>query len=169
MGPSLIFDKSFLQSLNVDEAAMLDQLYQCVVTPIFFVETLADLGKPDDVRGPPQRIVRELAERTPVCGSAINEPHWRLIFSSLQGERMPLDYRPMMAGGIPVKVKGKSGLVFEKAPETEAFERWQQGLFKDVEKFTGLTHNRQSISNSAAKRGTPKKSRGRQGPRAPLD
>lgn len=138
MGPSLIFDKSFLQSLSVDEAAMLDQLYQCVVTPIFFVETLADLGKADDKRRPPHRVVSGLAERTPVCGSATNEGHWNLLLASLEGRAFPLDYRPLMPRGIPVRVEGKSGVVFEKAPETEAFERWQQGRFGDVERFAAI-------------------------------
>src|SRR5436190_13656169 len=123
MGPSLIFDKSFLQSLAIDEAAMLDQLYQCVITPIFFVETLADLDKPENARRPPEQVVGGLAERSPVCGSAINEGHWNLILDSLAGRQMPLDYRPMVPGGIPVRIEGKSGVVFEKAPETEAFER----------------------------------------------
>ena len=45
MGPTLVFDKSFLQSLSVDEAVMLDQMFTCVVTPVFMVETLADLTK----------------------------------------------------------------------------------------------------------------------------
>jgi hypothetical protein len=136
MGPSLIFDKSFLQSLNVDEAAMLDQLYQCVITPIFFVETLADLSKPENERRAPEEIVGGLAERTPVCGSAVNESHTSIIIESLAGRPMPLDYRPMVPGGIPVRVKGKSGVVFEKAPETAAFERWQQHRFTDVERIT---------------------------------
>lgn len=136
MGPSLIFDKSFLQSLTVDEAALLDQLYQCIITPIFFVETLADLSKPENVRRPPEHVVGGLAERTPVCSSALTEGHWRLIIDSLAGRPMPLDYRPMVPGGIPVKVEGKTGVVFEKAPETEAFERWQRHLFTDVERVS---------------------------------
>jgi hypothetical protein len=135
VGPSLIFDKSFLQSLSVDEAAMLDQLYQCVITPIFFVETLADLGKPENARRPPEMVVGGLAERTPVCSAAMNEGHWSLIIDSLSGRPTPLDYRPLVPGGIPVRVEGKSGIVFEKAPETEAFERWQNGRFKEVERF----------------------------------
>lgn len=134
MGPSLIFDKSFLQSLSIDEAAMLDQLYQCVITPIFFVETLADLGKPENLRRPPEQIVGGLAERTPVCASMMNESHWRLVAESLGGYPMDLDYRPMVPGGIPVRVEGKKGIVFEKSPEAEAFERWQRGRFADVER-----------------------------------
>lgn len=41
----LIFDKSFLQSLSVDESVILDQMFSCVITPLFFVETMADLTK----------------------------------------------------------------------------------------------------------------------------
>jgi hypothetical protein len=44
-GPSLIFDKSSLESLNLDEAALLDHFYRSNITPLFFVECLADLEK----------------------------------------------------------------------------------------------------------------------------
>ena len=43
--PYLIFDKSSLESLNIDESVLLDTFYSCVITPIFFVECLADLEK----------------------------------------------------------------------------------------------------------------------------
>src|ERR1700719_3186066 len=43
--PYLIFDKSSLESLNIDEAVLLDTFFSCVITPIFFVECLADLEK----------------------------------------------------------------------------------------------------------------------------
>lgn len=44
-GPSLIFDKSSLESLNLDEPAMMDNFYMSTITPLFFVECLADLEK----------------------------------------------------------------------------------------------------------------------------
>jgi hypothetical protein len=44
-GPFLIFDKSSLESLNLDEAVMLDNFYMSNITPLFFVECLADLEK----------------------------------------------------------------------------------------------------------------------------
>ena len=44
-GPSLIFDKSSLESLNLDEAVMMDNFYMSAITPLFFVECLADLEK----------------------------------------------------------------------------------------------------------------------------
>ena len=44
-GPVLIFDKSSLESLNLDEAVLLDNFYRSNSTPLFFVECLADLEK----------------------------------------------------------------------------------------------------------------------------
>ena len=45
MGPIALFDKSFLQSLSLDEAVWFDAFYMPVICPIFFVESLADLAK----------------------------------------------------------------------------------------------------------------------------
>jgi hypothetical protein len=46
MGPVALFDKSFLQSLSLDDAVWFDHFFAPVICPIFFVETLADLKKP---------------------------------------------------------------------------------------------------------------------------
>ena len=40
-----MFDKSFLHGLNQDEAALFDVLFMSNMTPLFYVETLADLEK----------------------------------------------------------------------------------------------------------------------------
>jgi len=45
MGPIVLFDKSFLQSLNIDEAVWFDHFFISNIPPIFFTETLADLKK----------------------------------------------------------------------------------------------------------------------------
>jgi hypothetical protein len=45
MGPIAVFDKSFLQMLNLDEAVIFDALYSAVICPVFYTEVLADLGK----------------------------------------------------------------------------------------------------------------------------
>lgn len=134
MGPSLVFDKSFLQSLSVDEAVMLDQMFTCVVTPVFMVETLADLAKETGTDRPVAKAVAGLAERTPVAHGYMNTFHQQVAESDLLGDRAAMDHRPVVAGGIPVSVEGKAGIVFEKSPEAEAFERWQAGAFLDVER-----------------------------------
>lgn len=134
MGPMLIFDKSFLQSLTVDESVILDQMFSCVVTPLFFVETMADLTK-ETARGrTAEQVVGGLAERTPVAHSYMNTYHQDVVLDDLLGRREEFDHRPAVAGGIPVKVEGKAGLVFQKSPEQDAFDRWQQGRFLEVER-----------------------------------
>jgi hypothetical protein len=75
-GPSLIFDKSSLESLSLDEAVLLDNFYRSAITPLFFVECLADLEKEIKSRSTPEQLVRSLADRTPegqVCEHEILE------------------------------------------------------------------------------------------------
>ncbi len=45
MGPIVLFDKSFLQSLSLNESVFFDHFFLPVICPIFYVETLADLDK----------------------------------------------------------------------------------------------------------------------------
>lgn len=45
MGPIALFDKSFIQSLLLDEAVFFDRFFLAVICPVFYVETLADLEK----------------------------------------------------------------------------------------------------------------------------
>jgi hypothetical protein len=131
----LIFDKSFLQSLSVDESVILDQMFSCVITPLFFVETMADLTK-ETARGrTAEQVVGGLAERTPVAHSYVNTYHQQVILDDLLGQRVEqFDHRPAVAGGIPVRVEGKAGVVYRKSPEREAFDRWQAGRFLEVER-----------------------------------
>ena len=134
MRPMLIFDKSFLQSLSIDESVILDQMFSCVLTPLFFVETMAGLAK-ETARGrTAEQVVGGLAERTPVAHSYVNTYHQDVILEDLLGQRQEFDHRPAVAGGISVNVKDKAGLVFQKSPEQDAFDRWQQGRFLDVER-----------------------------------
>ncbi len=57
VGPVIIFDKSTIQGLSTDEACWLDNFYISNITPLFFVETLADLEK-DVAKGrTPEQVV----------------------------------------------------------------------------------------------------------------
>jgi hypothetical protein len=48
MGPIALFDKSFLQSLALDESTWFDNFFYPTICPLFYVETLADLSKARD-------------------------------------------------------------------------------------------------------------------------
>ena len=84
MGPILIFDKSTLQSLSIDESVWLENYFLNNIVPLFYVETLADLslGNGHDGRKI-EVIIKELADKTPINGSAPNVHHQRLIVGSL--------------------------------------------------------------------------------------
>ena len=56
LGPITIFDKSALQALSLDEAVWFANFYLANSTPLFFVETLADLEKIDAKRRSSEQV-----------------------------------------------------------------------------------------------------------------
>ncbi len=64
MGPILIFDKSALQSFGIDESVWLDNYFLTNITPLFYVETLADLSLPN----PPKPAEKKTIEQLLFCG-----------------------------------------------------------------------------------------------------
>ena len=139
MGPIALFDKSFLQSLTVDEAVWFDHFFMPVVCPIFFVETLADLTKQQRAGSTrtPQDEVRILADKSPVMSASPCVHHMQLAIANLLGQTAPHLGQVPLAGGRPVRNKdGKPGVVFENSPEAESFSRWQRGQFFEVERDT---------------------------------
>ena len=134
LGPILIFDKSFLQSLNVDEAVWLDNFFLTVITPLFFVETLADLEKEVHRGRTPEQVVGSLAYKTPDLQSYMAAHHGTLLWADLHGQKVPMDGRIPRAGGRYVTLDGKQGVIYERTPEEEAFARWQRHEFLDLER-----------------------------------
>lgn len=45
MGPIVLFDKSFIEMLNLDQAALFDFMFLSNICPIYLTEVLADLEK----------------------------------------------------------------------------------------------------------------------------
>jgi hypothetical protein len=136
VGPVLIFDKSVLESLNPDEAVWLDQFFLTNITPLFFVETLADLDKKARSGRTPEDIVGSLAYRTPDLHAKANIHHRHLLEGELTGEgRVDMETgRPHIGGGKYVELGGQTGAVFEASPEEEAMTRWQEHKFLEVER-----------------------------------
>lgn len=136
MGPIIIFDKSFLQSLSLDEAVLFDNFFLTNIVPIFFAETLADLHKTPRTDRSPEQEVALLAEKTPQMDAQPNAYHGRLCLGDLMGDEVPMQGRPIIAHGTPVKSGDKTGVVFEEPPEARAFSRWQEGEFLEAERET---------------------------------
>lgn len=133
-GPITIFDKSALQSLSVDDAVLFGQFYRAVITPLFFVETMADLEKEVAKGRTPEEVVGTIAAKTANLTADPNAHHDRLVAANLLGNPILMDGRPHIVGGRPVTSKGRSGIVFDQAPEAEALHRWQRHQFLEVER-----------------------------------
>lgn len=135
VGPIALFDKSFLQSLSIDESVWFDHFFLAVVSPLFFVETLADLTKQrKEGSRTPEDEVRIIADKTPVLSGAPCVHHAQLCIANLLGHKAPGFGQIPMAGGRPVRgADGKPGAVFANSPEAEAFARWQRGQFHEIE------------------------------------
>jgi hypothetical protein len=135
-GPSLIFDKSTLEGLNLDEAVLLDNFYRSNITPLFFVECLADLEKAIRSRSTPEQLVGSLALRTPEFQSCVTVHHTKVLGSELAGkfDLSQVLERPLVPYGQPVQLGDKKGIVFKRSPEEEALQRWTHHEFLEVER-----------------------------------
>lgn len=134
MGPIALFDKSFLEGLNVDEAVLFDHFFYPVTCPIFYVETLADLEKPANRGRKPEDVVGSIAFKTPQMHGGPNVHHRTLVIGNLLGQEIAMTGQIIVAGGIPVQVEGANNVVFKPMPESEAFSRWQRGQFEEIER-----------------------------------
>lgn len=133
-GPVLIFDKSLLQSLNINEAVWLDNFFLNNVTPLFFAETLADLEKQVHAGRTPEQIVGALALKTPDMQAYPCAHHTKMIQGALTGHELPLDSRIPLDSGTVVNLNGKLGMFFPMTQEEEALRRWHNHEFLDVER-----------------------------------
>lgn len=123
MGPSLLLDKSTLQSLSHDEMGVLRRYFSLVVPPILLVEILADLKKqPNGDRNP---SVQALARRIVPSSSLPVLPNYReIIRAELTGTRVAMDHRPLLLGGQGVRsADGKRGTVIEASGDEQAILR----------------------------------------------
>ncbi len=134
MGPIALFDKSFIEMLNIDESAIFDALFGTNICPIYFVEVLADLQKEKPEERTKEKIVRDLAGKTPILHSYPNVMHTTLCEHELLGQEIEMREVPAIAGARPVRHEGDVGLIFEESPEAKAFSRWQKGQFHELER-----------------------------------
>ena len=133
-GPNLIFDKSALQGLSLDEAVWLDNFFMSNVTPLFVTETLADLEKQVHAGHTPEEVVGSLALKTPDMQAYPCAHHRTMIQGSLTGQNVPMDSRIPLVKGTVVNLEGRLGVFFSETQEEEAIRRWYNHDFLDVER-----------------------------------
>jgi hypothetical protein len=134
MGPNTIFDKSALQSLSMDESVWFDAFFLVNVTPLFYVETLADLEKAVAEGRTAEDVVGMLAAKTP-DGAYPNVHHRSLIAAELQGQEIEMSGRVMVGHGDMRKAPdGGLGIHIDEFPEGSALIRWKNHDFLEIER-----------------------------------
>jgi hypothetical protein len=111
-----------------------DNFYLTVISPLFFVETLADFSKEVAQDRTPEHVVGSIAAKTPDMGSIASVHHRHLCIANLDGYPIEMGRRPHIAQGRRFQVDGRDGALFKNPPEMVAFPRWQQGDFLGVER-----------------------------------
>jgi hypothetical protein len=151
MGPTTLFDKSFLQSLSVDESVFFDFYFIPAISPLFYVETLADLEKRVCEGRTQEQEVGIIAQKTPEVEGTPMPHHAEIGFVNLMGEVIAMNGRIPVIGGKAVEVDGIGGVVQELTPEAEAFHRWKKQQFLDIERKFAKTwrQNLQSLNLAA--------------------
>jgi hypothetical protein len=134
MGPRALFDKSFLQSLSLNEAVLFDHFFCAVISPIFYIETLADLEKTSRSGRAPDDEVRIIAEKVPESNSAPMLFHPAFAIRELMGVPVSMDGRMFLSGARTVAFRGQKGMIQDPEPEHQAFVRWQSRQFLPTER-----------------------------------
>jgi hypothetical protein len=133
MGPIALFDKSFLQSLTLDESVWFDHFFYTNVCPIFYVETLADLGKESTQDRSSTDSVRIIADKFPDMNSGQCALHIDLTLDNLIGFDVPMTGQIPIASGRLVSIDGKPNIISDGSPIADVFNRWQDSEFDVIE------------------------------------
>ena len=100
-GPITLFDKSIVHLLSFDEAALFGVFYRANLTPLFFVETLADLEKKTREGQTPEQAVGAIAAKTANFTFDPSAHHVRLVIMKPAGAVNSHGWPPTRAGSTP--------------------------------------------------------------------
>jgi hypothetical protein len=103
-----LFDKSFIQSLSVDQSVWFDRFFRSVVCPVFYVETLADLSKKPREDRTAETEVRIIADKFPEMHGSPCANHFNMAVGDILGVfKPPLDGRIPLSGGVSTLAKSR--------------------------------------------------------------
>jgi hypothetical protein len=150
VGPVVIFDKSALQALSMDESVWLDAFFSANIVPLFYVETLADLAKDLGADRSAEGLVGLLADKTP-SDAYPNIHHRELLLAELAGNAIPTTGVTVIAHGeMRKQPEGKRGLHVGPSTEAKALARWREQDFSEVERSAARTWRAELAEHDAS-------------------
>jgi hypothetical protein len=141
MGPFLLVDKSFIESLSFEEIDILDKHYTVILVPILLREICANLLKyPDDEKLSKNKV--SLISKKAQGFDAKTICHYgNILIADLLGERVPLKpIIPRTGGRECVAPDGSKGIIFDESFEDQLLRRWANGIFKEEDYLVARDH-----------------------------
>ena len=133
--PSLLADKSALQSLTEEECRWLNHFFRAVITPVIMVETLGNLQKDWRDGRSAEQFLASMARKIRGYFSYPNVEADELILGEFAGYPVEMRGRPCVGGGqMFTDSTGKKGIFFEQSPEERDLHRWSDQDFTDAER-----------------------------------
>lgn len=132
MGPSILFDKSAIQSFGQDLLYEVSRYFYTVVPQVLLMETLADLSLKSGDLEMARRRVQVIANKVLPLDSIANADYYSMCVHNLLGEHVAMNRKPAIIGARPVTSKdGTKGIIIDLQPENEAVLRWRSGQFNE--------------------------------------
>jgi hypothetical protein len=139
---TLIFDKSFIQTLNPDELFELDIFFELVNTPILRKEILADLEKKSTEERDELSIVKSLCAKMSRSGLEPMEYRDAALHELYTGTPIPMHGAILIdASGPHVKIGG-GGIRYDGREFQWDWRRWAEGSFTDEERTLASSYRR---------------------------
>lgn len=142
MGPFILVDKSFLESLNPDEATALNRHYCVFLCPVLLREILGNLVKADFT--PDQALTRVigLAAKADGVSSYVMHDARVMILADLLHHRIKLQPgAPRYGAKEVIGPDGSKGAIIEPTEEELLLQRWTAGAFTDEDRRIATEHN----------------------------
>lgn len=141
MGPFVLVDKSFLESLNPAEADALNQHYCVFLCPMLLREIIADLAKADFTPDDALRRVIRLANKADGISSYAFHDARVMMLADLLHTPVKLQPGALRYGGKEViGPDGSKGVILEPTDEEALLRKWSAGIFTDDDRRIAKEH-----------------------------
>lgn len=127
MKPIVLYDKSFIQSLNAIETKLFGCLFSVNITPLLLFEIQADLTKLST------KSTSDIAKKVCELNSHLNIDHRILCVSELCGNPVPMEYKTVACyqGKNFEDIEGKPSFIYDRPDAIDKLARWSAEEFSD--------------------------------------
>lgn len=134
MGPTIIFDKSLLQSLSAAEVGELAAHFEPVCVPTLINEIIGDLAKPPaDPSRLPSDVVRTLSRKMISAHGLEPISPVELAAGELLGRAVPMTGVVPTGGPHVRSLEGGKYLAYDSSPQQRMWMKWAAGDFSPIE------------------------------------